>query len=110
VQRHDGALPCLFGDSIRIGDDWLAKAIPQIMASRAYQEGGAIFITWDESEGGELPIGMIVLSPFAKGGGYSNTIAYSHSSTLRTMQEIFGVRPLLRDAANAVSLGDLFVP
>ena len=105
-----GALPCLFSDSIRKGDDWLAAAIPQIMASNAYKDGGAIFITWDESEGGEFPIGMIALSPFAKGGGYSNGIAYSHSSTLRTMQEIFGVGPLLRDAANATSLEDLFVP
>ena len=51
---------------------------------------------------------MIVLSPHAKGHGYSNTIAYSHSSTLRTMQEIFGVGPLLRGAAKATSLGDLF--
>jgi hypothetical protein len=51
---------------------------------------------------------MIVVSPFAKGNGYSNTIAYDHSSTLRTMQEIFGVRPFLRAAANATDLSDLF--
>ena len=40
--------------------------------------------------------------------GYSNTIAYNHGSTLRTVQEIFGVTPLLGDAANATNLGDLF--
>ena len=50
---------------------------------------------------------MIVLSPQAK-GGVRNTIAYTHSSTLRTMQEIFGVAPLLGDAANATDLADLF--
>jgi hypothetical protein len=51
---------------------------------------------------------MIVLSPDAKGGGYSNTIHYTHSSTLRTVEEIFGVTPLLGDAANATDLSDLF--
>jgi phospholipase C len=90
------------------GDKWLSTAIPKIMASSAYKNGGAIFITWDESEGGDFPIGMIALSPFAKGHGYSNTIPYSHSSTLRSFQEIFGVGPFLGDAANATDLSDFF--
>src|SRR5437667_11926742 len=63
---------------------------------------------WDEGDSGGGPIGMIVLSPKGKGGGYSNTIAYDHSSTLRTVQEIFGVTPLGR-AATATDLRDLFV-
>jgi len=40
--------------------------------------------------------------------GYSNTIHYTHSSTVRTLQEIFAVTPLLGDAANATDLQDLF--
>jgi phospholipase C len=95
-------------DEIQAGDDWLSRELPKIMASSAYQNNGAIFITWDESEGAEVPIGMIVLSPLAKGHGYSNSVHYTHSSTLRTMQEIFGVSPFLGDAANANDLGDLF--
>ena len=51
---------------------------------------------------------MIVLSPLARGGGYFNRVYYTHSSTLRTFQEILGVTPLLGDAANATSLSDLF--
>jgi len=51
---------------------------------------------------------MIALSPRAKGGGYSNSIHYTHSSTVRTLQDIFGVRPYLADAAFAYSLSDLF--
>ena len=66
-------------------------------------------ILWDEAVTGDGPIGMIVLSPKAKGGGYQNTIHYTHSSTLRTVEEIFGVAPLLGDAANATDLSDLFV-
>jgi hypothetical protein len=99
---------CAVSDAVKNGDSWLAKAIPPLLASAAYRRGGAIFITWDESEGGEFPIGMIVLSPQAKGGGYAGTIKYSHSSMLRTAEEIFGVTPLLGDAANATDLGDLF--
>jgi hypothetical protein len=90
------------------GDTWLSKQIPMIMASQAYKDNGAIFITWDESENGEYPIGMIVLSPKAKGHGYTSATRYYHSSMLRTVQEIFGIKPLLRDAANQQSLSELF--
>ena len=41
--------------------------------------------------------------------GYNNSIYYTHSSFVRTMQEIFGVAPWLGDAANATDLSDLFV-
>ena len=104
---HDSS-GCATTNAVKNGDTWLSQELPKIFASSAYKKGGAVFVTWDESEGGDFPIGMIVLSPHAKGHGYSNTIAYSHSSTLRTMQEIFGVGPLLRGAAKATSLGDLF--
>ncbi len=89
-------------------DAWLAVQVPGILASPAYQNNGALFVTWDEGQTGDGPIGMIVLSPLARGGGYFNEIHYTHSSTLRTMQEIFGVGPLLGDAANAEDLSDLF--
>lgn len=95
-------------NQVKQGDNWLASELPQILGSLAYQNNGLVVITWDEGEGGsDGPIGMIVLSPLAK-VGYSNTIPYTHSSTLRTLQEIFGVTPLLRDAANATDLADLF--
>jgi hypothetical protein len=105
---HEGQ-SCAGSDRIRSGDTWLSTAVPAILASGAYRNnGGALFITWDEGVAADGPIGMIVLSPKGK-VGYSNTIAYTHSSTLRTMQEIFGVSPMLRDAANTTDLSDLFV-
>jgi phosphatidylinositol-3-phosphatase len=104
-----GFTGCPVADAIAAGDAWLSEWVPRIMQSQAYADGGAIFITWDEADGNDQPIGMIVLSPLAKGGGYSNAIPYSHSSTLRSLQEIFNVGPLLCDAARAESLGDLFV-
>jgi phosphatidylinositol-3-phosphatase len=103
---HDSCPPTL--DSIRQGDAWLQQQIPLIQESHAYQQGGIIFITWDEGEGDDGPIGLLMLSPYAKGRGYTNTIHYTHSSLLRTVQELYGVTPLLGDAAHATDLSDLF--
>lgn len=113
VARYNFITPNLCHDThnctVTVGDTWLSTEVPGILSSEAYKDGGALFITWDEgASDGDGPIGMIVLSPFAK-ANYSNTIRYTHSSALKTFQEIFGVRPLLRDAANAPDLSDLFV-
>jgi hypothetical protein len=89
------------------GDYWLSRQMPMILSSAAYSNNGAVFITWDEGSTAG-PIGMIVLSPLANGGGYNNNIHYTHSSLLRSLQEVFQVTPLLRDAANATSLSDFF--
>jgi hypothetical protein len=107
---HDmhNSVGCDTLDEVKNGDTWLSEQVPMIMSSSAYQDGGVLFITWDESEDGDNPIGMIVLSPFAKGSGYTNSIPYTHSSTLRTIQEIFNITPLLGDAAQATDLSDLF--
>lgn len=103
--------PSITTDLVKRGDDWLANLVPKIMATSAYKDGGAIIITWDEGEGllstSDGPIGMIVVSPFAK-KGYSNTIKYTHSSLLRTLQDIFSITPYIRDAGKAGNLADLF--
>jgi len=97
-------------DSIKQGDDWLSQNLPVILNSAAYKSDGLVIIVWDEGENGsDGPIGLIVLSPSAKGHGYHNTIHYTHSSTLRTLQKIFGVGPFLGGAASATDLSDLFV-
>jgi hypothetical protein len=102
---------CATTDRVKNGDDWLAAEVPRILGSPAYTNNGALFITWDEGTGGAAgPFGTIVLSSLAKGGGYRSTNRFDHASTLRTMQEIFGVRPFLYAAANATSLADLFKP
>ncbi len=99
----------LLSNPITQGDSWLAGAVPAILNSAAYRDGGVLFITWDEGEGGgDGPIGLLALSPRAKGHGYRNTIPYTHSSLLATLQRIFGVGPPLGDAATATDLRDLF--
>ncbi len=105
-----GDIRCLLSNRIQNGDEWLANNVPNILNSPTYAQGGVLFITWDEgSRRSDGPIGLLALSPKAKGSGYSNTLPYTHSSLLRTIQEIFGVTPLLGDAAQATNLSDLFV-
>ena len=114
VARYNFIKPDLCHDmhdcGVATGDAWLATELPRILASQAYQTGGAVFITWDEGNGSteDGPLGLIALSPAAKGHGYSNTTYYTHGSLLLTLQEIFGVGPLLGDASNATDLSDLF--
>ncbi|HEY4046698.1 MAG TPA: alkaline phosphatase family protein [Acidobacteriaceae bacterium] len=116
----------LTGDpaKIRQGDDFLSQIVTAIMASRAYKDHGAIIVWWDESESDGVSgdkaddfnhtIGEIVISSRAhknvSGLPYASPINYTHSSDLRTMQEIFHVEPLLGDAANSNDLSDLFDP
>lgn len=112
------------GDQAAIaeGDNFLARIVPLIMSSQAYQDDGMIILWWDETEGGDssafnLPFFIISpdVHPNVNGLPYSNTIQYSHSSTLRTMQEIFKVDPkhgftFLGGAATATDLSDLLGP
>ncbi|MEP7119410.1 MAG: alkaline phosphatase family protein [Byssovorax sp.] len=103
---HDTCAPQ--NDPIKQGDDWLSVLVPKIMASKAYADGATLLITWDEgASGSDGPIGMIALGKHVKAGATSMTHT-THSSTVRTIQEIFGLSPFLGDAANATDLIDLF--
>jgi hypothetical protein len=109
------------GDSANIaqGDNFLSEIIPQIQASQAYKNNGAIMIWWDETEGGDSSLYTLsetLISPLAKGNAYDSTLNYTHSSDLKTLQEIFGVQApgggFLGDANNPATndLSDLFKP
>jgi len=77
---------------------------------------------WDDSEGDGVgnrddfqhTVPFIVISKNARGNvngkPFASAVNLSHSSFLHEMQEIFGVGPLLGDAANANDLSDLFKP
>jgi len=84
------------GDQAAIaeGDNCLAIIIPQIMASAAYQDHGVIIIWTDETESTDdtnTTLPYVILSPLAKGNAYASTLPYSHSSDLKTFDEIFGL-------------------
>jgi phosphatidylinositol-3-phosphatase len=121
-----GGYKGLAGDpaKIRQGDDFLSQVVPMIMASNAYKNHGVIILWWDESEGDGVAgdnadnfdhtIGEIVISTHAhknvNGVPYASPVDFTHSSDLRTMEEIFRLEPFILDAANATDLSDLFEP
>jgi phosphatidylinositol-3-phosphatase len=114
---------------IALGDNFLSIVIPQIEATPEYKNNGAIVIWFDETEGGDTAaytMPEIVISPLAKGNAYASTVPMSHSSDVKTMQEIFGLgstflnNPIPTDQTNlnggyntvasVNDLGDLFQP
>jgi hypothetical protein len=104
---HDGHDRCA-GNEIGHIDSWLRNFLPQIFNSEQYKAGRVIvFIATDEAQNGDGPIPFLALGHGVK-RGYRNEIRYTHSSLLRTLEEIFQVRPLLGHAANATDLRDLF--
>jgi hypothetical protein len=109
----------LTGDAsqIRAGDNFLSIVVPIIMASKAYQDHGAIILWNDETEGGDDNAHTsleIVISPLAhpnvNGLPFASSVLLTHSSDVRTMQKIFHVtKPIfLGDAQNANDLSSLF--
>jgi hypothetical protein len=116
----------LTGDPAKIlqGDDFLRQVVPAIMASEAYKNHGVIVIWFDESESdgvqGDLAddfnhtIPEIIISDRAHANvnnkPYASSVNYTHSSDLRTWQNVFHAGPYLADAANATDLSDLFKP
>jgi hypothetical protein len=104
--------------SVAQGDYFLSQIVPQIMASQAYKNNGAIVIWYDETEGGDttqFTLPEIVISPLAKGNAYASPLSYTHSSDLKTLEELFGVYgpggAFLGDAntPGTNDLSDLFV-
>ncbi|MCW3013715.1 MAG: phosphoesterase [Solirubrobacterales bacterium] len=116
---HD-ATPCVGknakgtqeGDLIA-ADAFLAKWVPPIMASPAFQRDGMLLITFDESSFGDSaaccgePAGLntpfpgiggpgggrtgaILLSPFVQPGTVNDT-PYNHYSLLKSLEQVFGI-------------------
>ncbi len=92
--------------AIAEGDNFLSIVIPKIMASQAYQDHGVIIIWTDETvstDDTNTTLPFVMISPLAKGNAYASELPYSHSSYLKTMDEIFG----LAYQTNAIPAGEL---
>lgn len=119
MDGHDA--PCADGDPGGLTEinGFLHIWIPELMNSPAYKQNGLIIITFDEGNtdtaccgetsgvspshpnaaepgmggpgGGD--VGAVLLSPFIKPGTVS-TVDYNHYSTLRTIEDIFGLSHL----------------
>jgi phospholipase C len=108
---HDG--------TVADGNQWLAHNLPAILASPAYMRGTtAIFITWDEGEGGTTNncatnttdvgchVAALVISPSTPAGARSATL-FNHYSLLATAEQLLGL-PKLGQAASTTSMVSAF--
>ena len=100
---HDG--------TIAQGDQWLATEVPKLLGTEAFNNGGVIFLLWDEG-GGSPPADdppFIAISPNAK-NGYVSLADYDTSAFLKTVETVLGVAPLpcSADAATVHTMDDLF--
>lgn len=116
--------PCANGSAGGLAqvDTFLRTLVPKITNSPAFQKDGLLLILFDEAENpdasaccGEIPgplspvpgitgpgggrVGAVLLSPFIKPGTVSN-VQYNHYSTLRSLEDMFGL-PHLGFAASA---------
>jgi hypothetical protein len=76
-----------------IADAWLAKTVAQITSSKAYQNGGALFILFDEGSlrmlGSAADLPTIVMSPNLVSPGFVSDTFYDHRSYVATVEDIF---------------------
>ena len=128
---HDGHdSPCVSGEpgGLVSADRFLQQWVPQILASPAFKQDGLLIITFDESNGPQTDgsaccgegaganaarpgisgdgggrVGAVLLSPFIKPGTVSAQ-PYNHYSTLRSIEQIFGL-PYLGYAGSAGQAG-----
>jgi hypothetical protein len=93
---ENGHDPCGTSDRVRQFDDFLAREVPKIQASPAYDATSRIIITWDEGSDPPLNPGNPLL--VALGAGVTPHVvrsgSYSHYSLLRTLEDGFGLAPL----------------
>lgn len=92
-------------DNVRKGDDWLAANLPPIL-DYANAHDGVVMLVWDEPDwAGHIP--FIILGPQIK-RGHVSTVAYSHSSLLKTTERLLGL-PVLPTVQAANDFSDFFL-
>jgi acid phosphatase len=97
--------------SLSEGDAWLAANVPALLNDAAFQSGGILVITFDESSdtsptsSGLIP--MIIAGATVK-PGYVSTTFYQHQSTLRLMLRALGVFNYPNAAATAPDMDEFF--
>ncbi len=97
-------------------DKWLKANIPQLLASKQFQEDGILFVVWDEGDvqpkdnrygGGR--IATLVIGPHVK-PGYHSKIQYDHQSLLHSTCLALALSGCPGAGAEAVPMTDFFNP
>jgi hypothetical protein len=98
--------PCVDGSpgGIAAADAFLAQWVPKILASPAYEESGLLIVTFAGGPAGLPPVagteggvrnGTLLLSRFADAGTTVSS-PYDPYSLLRSVQDLFALKPLAR--------------
>jgi hypothetical protein len=85
---------------VKTGDTWLGRWVPLITGTNVYKDGDtALFITWDEGEGGSYKTGVschvlfIAVAPSVMAGTVDSS-QLNHYSLLKTTEDLLGVSEL----------------
>jgi hypothetical protein len=89
---HDGST------SLADADAWLAATLPPLLASKAYNDGGLVVVTFDagaaaDIEAGGGRVGALLLSPYVTAGATVGA-PYDAFSLLASIEGLFGLDPL----------------
>jgi acid phosphatase len=105
---HDGTLA--------EADAWLLANVPQLLASKQFQEDGILFIVWDEGDvepvdprNGGGRIATLVIGPGVKKGFHSQ-VQYDHQSLLRSTCLALALTGCPGGGAEGVPMIDFFEP
>jgi phosphatidylinositol-3-phosphatase len=94
---------------VSTGDTWLQDNLPAILNSPACTSDQCLLIlTWDEDDsGGNNQVLTIFAGSMAKTGGVASAVSYTHYSTLRTIEDIFGLPTQTANDAVAAPMTDM---
>jgi hypothetical protein len=94
---------------VSTGDDWLKGNLPAILNSPSCTVDQCLLIlTWDEGAGSTNDqLLTIFAGSGAKTGGATSDVSYTHFSTLRTIEEIFGLPTQTSNDASAAPMTDM---
>jgi phosphatidylinositol-3-phosphatase len=89
---HDGST------SLVDADAWLATMLPPLLASKAYNDGGLVVVTFDAGAPGDVEagggrVGALLLSPFVTPGGTIGA-PYDPFALLASIEGLFGLDPI----------------
>jgi hypothetical protein len=93
-------------------DAWVERVTKQIMASPGYQNGGALFLLFDEGNtryaGAGANLATVVASPKLVSQGYVSQTAFDHRSYVATIEDIFQM-PRLATTKDAAPMDEFFL-
>ena len=89
------------GGGIAAGDRWLSKNWADLVSAAG--PGGVVILTWDEDGGSVGSIPTFIAGAGITAKGSRDHTYFSHSSTLRAIEDAFGLA-CLADACNATPL------